>query len=130
MPISAYVWQKTYYPCLFLWNYPPISLYLPPAPKGFIIFIYLSFNNLGYQTFTSRLYNINYNPYYIIYKLKQICQWVTSVTVTVTAVRSFEKYVLQLYTRNQGAPIVVHHFVYICSASHLFRNLEVIELTN
>jgi hypothetical protein len=30
----------------------------------------LSFNNLGYQISTSRLYNLNYNLNYIIYKLK------------------------------------------------------------
>jgi hypothetical protein len=31
----------------------------------------LNFNNVDCQTFTSRLYNLNYNPDYIIYKLKQ-----------------------------------------------------------
>jgi hypothetical protein len=50
---------------------------LSPLIKGFCcLYIYkknnLSFNNLGCQTFTSRLYNLNYNPDYIIYKLKQI----------------------------------------------------------
>jgi hypothetical protein len=57
-----------------------------PQPKGFVVYVYLkkslSFNNLGYQTSTSRLYNLNYNlnyiidlnynSDYIIYKLKQI----------------------------------------------------------
>jgi hypothetical protein len=33
----------------------------------------LTFNNLDYQTSTSRLYNINYNLDYMIYKLKQTC---------------------------------------------------------
>jgi hypothetical protein len=32
----------------------------------------LSFNNLGCQTYTSKLYNLNYNSDYIIYKVKQI----------------------------------------------------------
>jgi hypothetical protein len=33
----------------------------------------LSFNNLGYQISIFRLYNINHNTDYIIYKLKQTC---------------------------------------------------------
>jgi hypothetical protein len=33
----------------------------------------LSSNNLDYQTYTPRLYNLNYNLNYIIYKLKQTC---------------------------------------------------------
>jgi hypothetical protein len=33
----------------------------------------LNYNNLDCQTSTSRLYNLNYNPDYTIYKLKQTC---------------------------------------------------------
>jgi hypothetical protein len=51
---------------------------LPPSIKELCcLCIYkknnLSFNNLCCQTFTSRLYNLNCNLDYIIYKLKQVC---------------------------------------------------------
>jgi hypothetical protein len=76
MLISAYFRQKTHYPYFFTQNYPPMPLSLPPPSKGFCC-LYMSkknnpnYNNLDCQTSTSRLYNLNYNLDYIIYKLKQ-----------------------------------------------------------
>jgi hypothetical protein len=53
-----------------------MSLDLPPLIKRFY-YLYMSkknnltFNNLDYQIPTPKLYNLNYNLNYIIYKVKQ-----------------------------------------------------------
>jgi hypothetical protein len=62
MLISIYFWQKAYYPCLFLQNYPPMSLDLSSPTQEFYCLCMskknnLSFNNLYCQTSTFRLYN-------------------------------------------------------------------------
>jgi hypothetical protein len=54
-----------------------------PQLKCFIVFTCLrknklSFNNIGCQIFTSKLYNLNYNLNYIIYKLKQTYSYYTA----------------------------------------------------